>query len=531
MTQPTRPGGHETSLEAAIALMQQGAWAAAESAYRKIIAVDPGQVDALHLLGLALAQQGRLDEAAVQIRAAIGVRDDLPALHSNLGNVQKLLGRLDDALASYERALLLQPDHVEARSNRGNVLRDLGRETEALAEYDAAIALAPAFADAHYNRGVVLHGLNRFADAVGAYRMAISHAPSHANAHNNLGLALQALDRRAEALAAFGRAAQLQPDFVEARLHEAFCRLGDGDFAQGWLLYEDRRRLPGFRMPAGRTADRQWRGLLPKSGTTVLLWAEQGLGDTIQFCRYAQVIAGSGAKVIIEVQPALKSLLQGMAGGVTVVAQGEPVPAFDFHCPLLTAPMMAGTDFSNMPAAVPYIHADPLRVERFSATLGARQRPRIGVVWSGSPNPYNRNDHRRSVPLELFRELFHPDAQWVSLQKELRSADAPLFAQSGVVDMRQQLADFSDTAALIELMDLVISIDTSVAHLAAAMGKPLWILLPHQADWRWFLERTDSPWYPTARLFRQTSAGEWTDVLARVSAELQVLHKPRSGMN
>lgn len=509
------------AMDQALALLQRGSLAEAEGLYRRIAAADPGHFDALHMLGLAVAQQGRLDEAVGIMRAAIRLRDDLPAVHSNLGNVQKLLGRLDDALASYNRALELDADYAEAYSNRGNVFKDFGRNTEALADYDAAIARAPDFADAHYNRGVVLHGMNRLGEALIAYQKAIACAPTNAQAHNNQALVLEALFRREEALLSFSRASQLRPDFVEAHLNEGFCRLLGGDFRNGWPKYEFRRRLSGMHNPAGRPENRRWLAAASPQGSTVLLWAEQGLGDTIQFFRYAGVVAGLGAKVLLEVQPALKSLLSTIPGPAAIYAQGETIPDFDFHSPLLSVPMLLGTDFRNIPADVPYIRANREKVEKFSRLLGEQRRPRVGVVWSGNPNPYNQNDHRRSVPLELFRKLLHPGVQWVCLQKDIRPADQPAFGQLDIIDARRELDDFSATAALLELMDLVISIDTSVAHLAGAMGKPVWILLPHLPDWRWFLDREDSPWYPTARLFRQRQRGDWDDVVTRIKAALQ----------
>lgn len=507
-------------MDQALALLQQGALAEAEVLYHKIIADAPDHVDAQHLLGLVVAQQGRLDEAVGILRTVIGLRDDLSAAHSNLGNVLKLQGRLDDALASYNRALELDADNAEAYSNRGNVFRDLGRNTEALADYDAAIARSPDFADAYYNRGVVLQGTNRLDEALIAYQRAIACAPGNAQAHNNLALVLEVLFRREEALLNYSRATQLNPDFALAQLNESFCRLLDGDFRNGWPKYEYRRKLPGMRNPGGRPESRQWLAATPPRGSTVLLWAEQGLGDTIQFSRYAAVLAGLGVKVMLEVQPPLKALLSTIPGLTAVCAQGEAIPDFDFHSPLLSVPMLLGTDFSNIPADVPYICAYRAKVEKFSRLLGEKQRLRVGVVWSGNPNPYNQNDHRRSVPLELFRELLDPRVQWVCLQKDIRPPEQPLFDQLDIVDFRHKINDFSGTAALMELMDLVISIDTSVAHLAGAMGKPTWILLPHLPDWRWFLDREDSPWYPTARLFRQHQHGDWGAVVERIKAEL-----------
>lgn len=501
--------------------LQRGAFAEAEASCRAILASRPAHHEALHMLGLAVAQQGRLEEAVGHIQAAIALRRDVPALHSNLGNVQKLLGRQEAALASFDTALALAPDYAEAHSNRGNVLRELGRDDEALADYDAAIALAPHFADAHYNRGVVLQGMDRPLDALESYQAAINRAPAYAQAHNNRGLALQTLGRHDEALAAFAAASRLRPDYAEAHLHEGFCRLAAGDFRRGWPKYEYRRRLPGFPGRADRPPHLLWPGAALRAGTTVLLWAEQGLGDTLQFCRYAAVAADRGARVVLEVQPALKSLLRNTPGIDSIHAQGEPAPDFDFHSPLLSLPLLAGTDFSNMPAAVPYVHADPQRIQKFSARLGEKRRPRIGVVWSGNPSPYDRNDHRRSIPFEQFARLLHPAVQWVSLQKETREQDRRLSVNSGVIDVQDDIRDFADTAALAGLMDRVISIDTAVAHLAGAMAKPLWVLLPQQADWRWFRERQDSPWYPTATLFRQAQPGDWSDVLARVAVALQ----------
>jgi hypothetical protein len=332
---------------------------------------------------------------------------------------------------------------------------------------------------------------------------------------------LQQLRRDEEALACYHEAWKLDPDHGAARRSAAYCRLLMGDFAQGWMQHESRWEASDvvFRR---RHADRPlWLGVEPVAGKTVLLHAEQGFGDTLQFCRYASLVAARGATVVLEVPAALKTVLASLHGVSRVVSESDTQLPFDFQCPLMSLPLAFGTDLNTVPAETPYLRADADRVQTWKARLdeaGGRGRLRIGLAWSG--NPHHKNDENRSMSLATLAPLYGLDATFVSLQPDVRQDDAGVLAQSGILDFRGELRDFADTAALMQALDLVISVDTSVAHLAGALGRPLWILLPRVPDWRWLLDREDSPWYPGARLFRQDRPGDWPVVIEHVAQAL-----------
>jgi hypothetical protein len=332
------------------------------------------------------------------------------------------------------------------------------------------------------------------------------------------------LGRLDEARASFDRAVGIRPDFAQARWNRAQAMLLAGDFAQGWREHE--WRLKAHPELQRAFAQPLWLGEVPLDGKTILLHAEQGLGDTLQFCRYAPLVAARGGRVVLEVQKPLVDLMRDLPGVAAVVARGEPLPDFDLHCPLLSLPLAFGTRLDTIPAQMPYLGAPAERAAGWEARL--TKRPRIGLVWSG--NAGHKRDRARSIPLYALMPVFDLDAAtFVSLQKEARAADAAVLKQTAkLIDVGAELETFADTAALIRQLDLVIAVDTSVAHLAGALGKPLWLLLPAAPDWRWLAGREDSPWYPTARLFRQTVTRAWGPVVARVRAALEEMIASRS---
>ena len=544
----------QSDIEALVRLFHAGDIAAVESRARRLTEAFPDVLVLHNILGASLAAQGKLEAATVSLRKAIALKPDFAEAHNNLGNVLKDRGELAAAIDSFRQAIALNPDLAEAHNNLGNALKDqgdgaaavdslrqavalnpsyteaysnlgnallvIGRLGEAAENLRKAVALKPGLAAAHSNLGNVLTEQDQPDQAIAALETAIRLQPNLAEAHNNLGNALRALGRFDAALACFEKAAAVQPDYAEARWNEGLCRLLLGDFEQGWKLYEWRWKKPGSADKERDFAAPLWLGRKPVAGKRILLHAEQGLGDTLQFCRYAQRLAADGASVIVETQPALKSLLGGLAGVESVVARGEPLPPFDFHCPLMSLPLACETRLETIPAATPYIHVDPALVESWRSRLGARTAPRVGLVWSG--NRAHKNDRNRSVPLSMIAKLTAAEATLVSLQKELRSGEAAaLEAIPNLRHIGDQLHDFADTAALIALMDVVVTVDTAVAHLAGAMGKPVWVLLPINPDFRWLTEREDSPWYPTARLFRQPAAGDWQSVIGQVGVALQ----------
>ncbi len=457
--------------------------------YGRAIALKPDHADAYYNRGVALDELDRPAEALESYDRVIALKPDYAEAHNNRGLALGRLQRYAEALASYERAIALKPDYARAHNNRGVALGELERPTEALASYHRAIALKPDYAEAYNNRGIALCELSRPAEALESYERGIAIRPDYAEAFYNRGNALRDLHRHGDAIDSYERALALKPDYASAHWNLADCRLLLGDFALGWQEYEWRWKL---EQRDNRRRDFQqplWLGGKTLEGRTILLHSELGLGDTLLFCRYAKEVAALGATVVLEVQPPLLPLLADLEGIEQAVPRGAPLPAFDYHCPLMSLPLAFKTDLGNVPANIPYIRSDTARAVAWQAKLGEKRKPRVGVVWSGS--------------------------------KALRNDRRSMASRADLRHVGGELEDFADTAALVELMDVVVTVDTSVTHVAGAMGKPVWILLPFNPhDWRWMLDREDSPWYPTARLFRQPANGDWASVIRRVDEEL-----------
>jgi tetratricopeptide (TPR) repeat protein len=475
----------------------------------------------LHRLGVIAHQARRTERAIELIGRAIALKPDFVAAYNDLGIALSNVKRTAEALANYDQAIALKPDFAEAYSNRGMLLGALKRPADALTSYDQAIALNPNFAMAYNNRCNALLDLNRPAEALASCDKAIALNPGLAIAYYNRGNALQDLRRYADALASYDQAIALVPDFAEANWNKSLCLLLMGRFEQGWRQYEWRKRRD--EPVATRTFPQPfWLGDQDLAGKTLFIWWEQGLGDTLQFFRYATLAQARGAKVIFSVQQSLFELLKQIGPSIEIIGENDVPNNFDYHCPLLSLPLALGTTLETVPAQQQYLKADENLRRAWAARLPAKTKPRIGLVWSGRPD--HKNDHNRSIELEQFRPILSPDADWVCLQKEIREKDLAVLQHFGrVAFFGDELRDFSDTAALLDLMDLVITVDTGVAHLAGAMGKPVWILLPYNPDWRWLLDRHDSPWYPSARLFRQQQIGNWTGVIDQVKDQLRSL--------
>lgn len=485
-----------------------GNLAAAERLYGAILQLDRSHVDALHLCGMLNYQRGRLEAALSLIRSALAVDPRRPEILSDLGLVLYAAGRLSEALASYEAALAIDPDNPDALNGRGVSLMHSGRITEALACFERSIALDPSQVDAYGNRGNALLRLNRPEEAIASYADGLKIAPNHARLLTNQAAALCRLDRLSEALRCVRPALVGAPDFAEARFVESLIKLTLGDFKAGWAAYESRWGSAAFAAHRRSFAVPLWLGDRPSAGKTILLHAEQGYGDTVHFVRYAPLVAGRGATVVLEAQPELVRLLSSMRGIAAVVARGEPLPEFDLHCPLMSLPLALGMERPAVPLDLAYLTAPEQNVARWRARLPAA-RFRVGLVWAGDKG--HKNDVNRSVRLELLRPLLDlPQVQFVSLQQEVSAEDAqsiercPNLFRSGT-----PFRDFADTAGLISQLDAVIAVDTAVAHLAGAMAKPLFLLLPFAADFRWLRGRGDTPWYPTARLIRQHRFNDW----------------------
>jgi tetratricopeptide (TPR) repeat protein len=523
-----RPDLAETHSNRGNALKELERFEEALGSYDRALALRPDYAEALSNRGNVLNALGRFEEALASCERALVLRPDSVQAHSNRGNALKDLKRFDAALGSYDRALALQANYTQAHSNRGNVLLELGRFEEALASYNRALALRPDFTEAHSNRGSALQELNRLDEALASYDRALTLQPDLAEALSNRGNALKDLRRFDDALASFDRAIAIRPAFADAHFNAAVCRLLIGDFAGGWREYEWRSETEQLKAEKRSFAQSQWTGSDAIADKTILIHAEQGFGDTIQFCRYVPLVAARAAHVVFEVHRPLCALLGALPGPVHIVARGDALPDFDLHCPLLSLPLAFGTRLETIPAAIPYLPAPPDKTRAWRERLGQHQRPRVGLAWAGNPRRETSNaarmDRRRSVAFERLKPILQvTECDFYSLQKgedavaQLR--DSPL--RHGVIDWTEDLHDFADTAALIDNLDLVIAVDTSVIHLAGALGKPFWLLNRYDTCWRWLLDREDSPWYPGARLFRQDRTWNWDPVMWEASAALR----------
>ncbi|MBV8211036.1 MAG: tetratricopeptide repeat protein [Burkholderiaceae bacterium] len=545
------------SLPAEFATAQQlhrtGRLQEAAAAYADLLDRDPRAAPVWHMSGVLECQCGRLREGASRFRNAVEIQPDFALAWMDLGAALRELADPAGALACFDRVVAIDPGHFDALNNRGEALSALRRHEEALTSYQAALRIEPWQAKAmnnagcallemgkyqaaldlfdqavsveprHFgaiaNRGSALHGLGRHDESLAELKKAIAIEPRYFKAFSNRGSALHALGRYEESIVQFSKALEIRPDYAEARSHRGMTLLLLGRFRHGWIDFEARlaslvdQRRQSLTQPG-------WRGEEKIEGRTILLYAEQGLGDTLQFCRYASLVAARGARVVLEAQRELVPLLGTLGCGISVVAKGEPLPSFELQCPLLSLPLAFGTELSSIPAGA-YLSAEPSRIERWQSSLGEKRRPRIGLTWSG--NPDHRNDRNRSIALQLLLDAIGGiDCDFVSLQKDVRQSDAAVLA--GAYDRLRhfggELNDFGDTAALASLLDAVVTVDTSVAHLAGALGRPTWILLPWVPDWRWLLRREDSPWYPTAKLLRQRSAADWSAPLATLRRQL-----------
>jgi tetratricopeptide (TPR) repeat protein len=529
----------------------------ADAACRTLLAHWPDDVDALNLRAVLACSAGRYaDGIALTVQALAQYPDNVQAL-STLGDALHMSADGPGAIAAFERAVKLAPRDAGLRSRLGTALLDTGYFIEAEAAYRQSIALADHVAQSHFNHAVALSRLVRTPEAIAAYRKAIALDPRHVAAHLNLGNVLLDQDQFSDAIDLYQTAIALDPEFAKAysslaealreegrldealgasrkavalascddiqRLNHALALLMEGDHEAGWPAYEVRRKAGVVAPHERRFAVPEWRGETLR-GRTLLLHAEQGLGDTLQFARFVERLIEPGVSIVIECQKPLTGLLRSL-GPIRVVTQGEPLPPFDFHLPLMSLPNVLRTRLDTIPAAVPYLAADPTKIARWKARIGPTTDLAVGVVWSG--NPGHKSDRRRSIAAAaVLPDLVMPGVRLFSLQKDPRDQDITTLEAmaADVTDLAPSLNDFSDTAAALEALDLVIAVDTSTAHLAGALGRPVWLMLPFALDWRWLRDREDSPWYPTMRLFRQSTPRVWTDVIGRIRTELSVFN-------
>ena len=442
---------------------------------------------------------------------------------SNKGNVLSALKRFDEAIAHHDKALSLKPNFIEAWSNKGNVLRELKRFDEAITHYDKALSLNPIYHEAWSNKGVSLYALKRFDEALAHYDKALSLNPSYHEAYYNKGVCLHDLKRFDEAITHYDKALSLKSDYHEASWNKGLSLLIQGDFENGLPLFESRWDSEEVSESSGKRFFNEptWLGKQSLQGKTILLYVEQGLGDFIQFCRYVKLVADLGAKVVLEVPLPLASLMESLEGVSQLVIKGEGLPFFDYQCPLLSLPLAFKTNIHNIPAPSGYINLDnhTNKIIEWKARLGPKLKSRVGLAWSG--NPHHKNDFNRSLLLRDILPFLPNQFEYISLQTEVREVDKlTLDSNPKILNFASHLNDFLDTAALISDLDLVICVDTSVAHLSGALGRKTLVLLPSVPDWRWLLDREDSPWYPSIKLYRQVAIGDWGMVLDKVKLDL-----------
>jgi tetratricopeptide (TPR) repeat protein len=512
------------------AFHQGGQLGQAESLYHQILQADPQHADAHHLLGLLAFQSSRFDLAVASIRRALALNPEVGAYHSSIGLAHQGLGQIDEALAHFQESLRLEPASANNLRNVGKALQFKGRLEEAIEHFQKALRIQPTSAGAHNSLAIALLRIGDPDDAAVHCEEAIRLKPDYVEAHNNLGTARKQQGRFDEALGCFEQALRLRPDYGVAHWNRSTLRLLRGEFEQGWPEYEWRWVMYGF---AARQFPRsRWDGS-DLQGKTLLLYAEQGLGDTMQFIRYVPWARRQGklgsCKVIVECQPSMVGLLDGVEGIDFLVARGAPLPDFDTQAPLLSLPGIFRTGLDTIPAPVPYLRANSELVEHWRKELARSDIGRglkIGIAWQGSPE--NPGDRQRSIPLSHFARLAEVEGvRLISLQKgpgvQPKPEPFPLLELGSLVD--EAAGAFMDTAAIMQSLDLVICCDTAVAHLAGAMSVPVWVALALAPDWRWLLERSDSPWYPSMRLFRQTRQGDWHKVFERMAKALSQMNR------
>jgi len=549
-----------------LALHQQGKFKEAQAIYEQVLAIQPNHFDALQLLGalfnqtnqyiksvdfltralqvnpnhascyynrgLALQQLKYLDDALTSYDKAIRIKSDYAEAYTNRGNVLQELKHFNEAITSYDKAISINPNLVQAYSNRGNVLKYHKRLDEALESYDRAISINPDYAEAYYNRGLTLQELNNFDEAIKSYDQAIRTNPNYIEAYSNRGNALKELRRLEEALESYEIAISIKLanntmfNYADSHWNLSLLHLLLGNFKDGWQGYEWRWKKDSFISHKRSFQQPLWLGTESLQDKTILLYAEQGLGDTIQFCRYVPLVAALGAKVIVEVPSPLINLLSDLDGVSQMIAYGDELPEFDFQCPLLSLPLAFGTTIDSIPNQTPYIHSSIENQNKWHRCIGDGGF-KIAICWQGSFTA--KIDVGRSLPVSLFEGLAKIDGvRLISLQKnegteQLKKLPAGMVVETLPEDFDSGDKAFLDSAAVMKSVDLVITSDTALTHLAGALGVNTWLLVKHVPDWRWLLDRNDSPWYPNHRLFRQTKIDDWVSVFKEMEAELKTL--------
>ncbi|MBF0194732.1 MAG: tetratricopeptide repeat protein [Magnetococcales bacterium] len=496
---------------------KQGKLDEAVDSYQKAITINPNFADAYNNLSVVLIDQGKWDKAVANCRKVISLNPDIAITHFNLGNALKEQGKLDEAIASYNKAISIKPDFKKAYLNIGNTLKEQGKFDEAIARYKKIISITPDYAIAHSNIGIILQEQGKVDEAVARYKKAISIKPDYAEAHSNFGNTLQEQGKLDEAIARYKKAISIKPDLAEAHNNLGVSLLLSGDFENGWVEYEWWRKCKD-NIPISLSKP-LWDGT-SLEGKTILLHCDQGLGDNLQFVRYTELIKKKGATVALLCPQPLQAIFKTVNSIDCLITNSSLIPPHDYQASLLSLPMIFRTTLESIPNKVPYLHTDQKLVDKYANLMANLEGFKVGIVWSG--NPKFKNNKNRSIGADFMAKLL--DVQgciFISLQKEAKDDELKIFSKrSNFLDLSDHLEDFAETAAVMANLDLVISSDTSVIHLAGAIGKPAWALLMFNPDWRWLLKKDDSPWYPTLRLFRQPAPRKWKIVIEGVVNKL-----------
>lgn len=543
----------ETQFNKGVKFLQQNKITNAKEIFNQILVKNPNHFNSLHILGLIAAHSNRHLLALELIGKAITINPNNAQALCHYGDSLEALNRFKEAITTYGMAIRISPNYAEAYYKTGAIFNKMLQFREAIVNFDKVIELKPEHAKAYNDRGIALLGIMQFNEALLFFTKSIELDSNSPDAYNNRGIVLAELHKFNEALISFNHAIELQPNHLEAHINqgnlflelrnlEAACKSYDnaikiksdkaeaiwgksvalllnGEYKKGFELYESRWGKNDIAIHKRNFEHPSLLNVVEVYGKTIFIYAEQGFGDTIQFCRYCILLKDRGARIILEVPQALMGLLSSLQGVDALVEKGKCLPKFDYHCPLLSLPLVFKTDKGKIPFFTKYLFADKDKVNKWEKILGVKVKKRIGLVWSGST--IHKNDKNRSFTLQNLLPHLSNEYQYVCLQKELREIDEKYHAESNIEFYGERLDDFTDTSALCELMDIVISVDTSVAHLAAAMGKTTWILLPYLPDWRWLLEGENSAWYKTVKLYRQGRDRDWNPVLTQVAKDLQ----------
>jgi tetratricopeptide (TPR) repeat protein len=511
------PDDHEFS--EATRLLTRGDLAQAQAIFEDLLRRHPNHFDCVRRLAMIAVETGRHADAVSLCCQALEINPSSAEAYIDMGSAMLGLGQTQAALECLDTAIQLDGTTSQAHNNRGLALKALGRLHDAEACYRQAIALDAGSKEAWLNLGVVQRQLNHHDAALASYTQAIALQADYARAYVNRGLVLHDMGRLAEAIAQFDMALYIQPGMGEAYWNKALALLTLGDYRAAWPLYEWRWINHSAAPPSPDSTPPLWNGSAPLWGKRILVQCEQGLGDAIQFCRYLPLLADLGAEVIFEVYAPLVGLMQSLAGVAQVIPHKTLCDAVDYRVLLMSLPMVFETTVTSIPVYERYLSAPPDASRKWSDRLGDRQRKRVGLVWRGSPN--HQDDRKRSLALDQLLAHLPPGFDYVSLQYQPSVSEQATLAQHGVIDPATDMVDFSDTAAICAQLDLVISVDTSVAHLSGALGIPCWILVTHNADWRWLMGRSDCVWYPKTRIHRQFEAGNWDSALEAVASDLR----------